>query len=85
MRLPTFHVDRNQMSSTTCTDGSGTATAYSGQVSGRSRVWNRTDLEALRQLPAWAAVEGALQGDENLRAQLDTLVGTARGASPGLS
>jgi hypothetical protein len=42
-------------------------------------VWQHGDLEAVRQLPSWHAVERALQDDERLRAHLDQLVGTAEG------
>jgi hypothetical protein len=45
------------------------------------RVWRHAEVEALRQLPSWRAVEQALQEDDRLRAQLDQSVGTAQGSS----
>ena len=47
----------------------------------RVQVWHRDELEALHQLPTWAAVEQALQDDDRLRAHLDQLVGTNQGGS----
>jgi hypothetical protein len=45
------------------------------------QVWSYTDVEATRGLSSWQAVEAALLQDERLRSQMDTLVGTAFGAS----
>jgi hypothetical protein len=44
------------------------------------RVWQHSDLEAVRQLPSWQAVEQAFQEDDRLAAHANTLVGTAQGA-----
>ena len=43
-------------------------------------VWDRHAVQSLFDLPSWAAVLDALQGDSRLSNQVDTLVGTAHGA-----
>jgi Apea-like HEPN len=44
------------------------------------RVWRHSELEALKELPSWQAVERALQDDDRLWAQVDQLVGTVEGS-----
>ena len=43
-----------------------------------ARIWHPDQVEALRQLPSWRAVEQALQEDDRLRVQLGQMVGTAQ-------
>jgi hypothetical protein len=47
----------------------------------RVRVWRHAEVEAVRQLASWPAVEQVFQEDDRLRAQLDQLVGTVQGSS----
>jgi hypothetical protein len=44
------------------------------------RVWRHAEVEAVRQLPSWRAVEQVFQEDDRLRAQWNQLVGTAQGS-----
>jgi hypothetical protein len=41
-----------------------------------ARLWHPNQVDTLRELPSWRAVDQALQQDDRLRAQLDQLVGT---------
>src|SRR6266536_1018252 len=45
------------------------------------RIWPHQELDRLRQLPSWRAVEQILLNDPRLRPQMDTLVGTIYGGS----
>ena len=45
-----------------------------------TEVWDRHAVQSRFDLPTWAAVLDAIQGDHRLSRQVDTLVGTAHGA-----